>query len=165
MNDFESLWRAVELSLPNDPAALCACADFIEEERPYIADKLELAYALKWCAGHRKRPWFRSDLARKRWEWYRGTGNLTNLTGRQKKERGAAMLPRYLWNLTAVKDGMTGGWDVRKTSLGSYRALGRALAALRSVVEVPNIVAPPQPVIELPPQRIKWAIRKRLLET
>ncbi len=142
--DLESLWPGVEAAAPDNPGPLVVAAGWCEENGEH-----ELSYALMWCAGHRKRPWFRADLARKRWEWYKaGRGVWHSMTKTQAKERAAAFLPRTLWELKGFSRNLSGSWQSWRQSINAYRDLAFVLAGMRMIVEYPGFTAT-RPVINL----------------
>src|SRR5262245_39865186 len=64
--DLESLWPGVEAALPDNPGPLLIAAEWGDEN-----NESDLAYLLKWCAGHGKRPHRRTDVVRWPWRWIR----------------------------------------------------------------------------------------------
>lgn len=141
MTTLEDLWLGVEMAGPDNPGPLLVAADAADEE-----GKPLLAYALRWCAGHQKRPEHRVHISRFPWRWMREQKDYRRLSKVQARKLAFAILPRQVFDsgIGQVPDAWVEDFQV---SIGAYQDLGAALGYLRQVVEVPKIVLPPQPEI------------------
>lgn len=137
----EELWDGVETAAPDNPAPLLVAADAADEE-----DKPELAYALRWCAGHKKRPHKRLGISRFPWRWIRHQGYYRTISRKAVGLLSFAILPQPVFD--AMPNWKSGEWcaDLRGSTY-AYDFLAVALVNLREVVEVPSIVLPPAPVV------------------
>lgn len=137
----EELWPGVEAAKPDDPAPLLVCADLCDER-----NKPSLAYALRWCAAHKRRPFRRADVSRIPWQWIRdqkryATGGLLSL--RKVANRREAVLSPLVFAAGNIDESQ----HSLSSQLGAYHWVAAALAKLRAVVEMRDIVLPPQPAI------------------
>lgn len=137
---------AVEAAKPDDPQPLLVAADWCDEN-----GKARLAYALKWCAGKGKRPFRRTDVQRRPWLWYCHSRALETALGKRTfRARGAAILSGVFHDVMKAPIGPR--WVDFPTLAEAYQWLGEGLAILRQLIEVPQIIIPPQPqVVRLGP--------------
>jgi hypothetical protein len=138
----EELWPGVKAAAPDDPAPLLVAADKCDE-----VGKPDLAYALRWCAGKKRRPFLAKKAIgggrRDAWQWFTDWKLTTFLLPREVKVRKPAILPAIVFTAGRYEH----PWIMWANVQRAYDWLGFALANLRVVVEVPNIVLPPQPEI------------------
>lgn len=133
------LWTGVEEAGPENPQPLLVCADWCDEN-----GNPALAYALRWSAAHKRRPYRRTDVVRHPWQWIRDQKRyFGNLSLRKVEGRKHAVLAPLVF--------AAGNLDrsdlCLETQYASYVWLGFALERLRKVVEMRDIVIPPQPAI------------------
>lgn len=134
----ESLWPGVEAAPPDDPGPLVVCADWCDAN-----DKPALAYALRWCAGHEKRPYKRGDVIRFPWLWMRWQSRYAGISRRELGRRAAAIIHPCVYD-----ESNSELYEViYKNSLDAYSSLAVWLSNVRGAVEVPTIVLPPAPQV------------------
>jgi hypothetical protein len=140
-DDFRILWQNVERAVWNDPVPLLVCADYCDEQ-----DKQSIGYALRWCAGHKRRPSHR-NVKRHPWHWIRQQYRYgSSISKVELSGRAFAVVPRVLFDVQEYDH-----WRASfSTQMDAYRWLAEGLRRLRSVVEVPAIVLPPAPVVVHP---------------
>lgn len=137
MSDFDALFANVEKAGPDEPQPLLVMADWCQDH-----DEPHWSYALKWCAGHRRRPFRRHDVLKQQWVWVRRQKAYRSLTRAELAVRASAVLPAVVFD-------HLGGWysgDVwQATYMGArpaYLALVKSLQQLRMTLDVPDL--PPE---------------------
>lgn len=134
-----NFWPAVETAGVDDPQPLLVAADWYDEN-----EKPDLAHFLKWCAGKRKRPFRRTEVIRKPWTWWCWTKRSEGEMGPKRfKHRHAAFLQYIFFDAMKSNHEPEGFATCHEAYVWGAEALKR----LRSVVDVPNIVVPPQPQV------------------
>ncbi len=132
------LWPGVENSAPDDPAPLLVAADKADEE-----GDPRLAYALRWCAGKRRRPYRRGNIVRRPWVWLRDQSSYRHISSKEVQRREACILPRCVfdeWGDDTCENEF-------KTAQHAYDQLALCIGNVREAIEVPTIVLPPAPQI------------------
>lgn len=144
MTDLEDLWPNVESAAPDNPGPLLVVAGWCEEN-----DEPSLAYALKWCAGHQKRPWKRSTV-RRPWRWIRQQSRYVKLSKKAVERLSYAIIPTAIFD---QDDDYPNACFINFSgSVDAYRELSLWLIKARRDVEIPTIVIPPQPeIVKLDP--------------
>lgn len=156
MTDFESLWKAVEESPPEDPTDLLVCADWAAEQEPKerihwgdwrgMSCWSDLEYALRWCAARKQRPYKRAELRKPQWGWIPEKPRYGQLTKAVVRARRAAVIP-------GVVAGLVNGtreWVRWWSSIRAYDALSTGLAVMLSEVRIPDVQLPPPKVAQAP---------------
>jgi hypothetical protein len=136
----DDLWPGIESAAPDSPGPLVVAADCADEEGLGT-----LAYALRWAAGHSKRPLRRAGISRFPWRWIRAQASYRSLSKKALVSLAPCVVPQPVFDAMPNRD-HRGEWclDLRD-STAAYEYLASALAQLRAAVEVPAIVVPPQP--------------------
>jgi hypothetical protein len=141
MTSLEDLWPGVITAPPDDPGPLLVMADFCDAN-----DLPQLAYGLKWCAGHRKRPYLRHDVRRYPFSWLRRQYRYQRLNPSGIRHRTPSILPVPVFE--AIPNRAPDSYcEEYANGKSPYIELAIALATLREIVEVPLIVLPPVPQI------------------
>ena len=139
MTTLTELWPGVESAPPDNPVPLLVCADCCDE-----SDKPTLAYALRWCAAHKRRPHRRTDVVREPWQWIRDQKRYDGgLSLRKVQQRRPAVLSALVFSAA----GLNANQHSVATQLIAYYWIASALDRIRKVVEMREIVLPLQPAI------------------
>jgi len=146
MTDLEAMWPAVESSAPGDPTPLLVAADWLGDHPDERTEPLE--FALRWCAGNRKRAHRRTDVLKPQWGWVKEKARYQRLTKAEVRERAAAVVPAVLYDHLAHPLELEWSWWT--SGQAAYFGLASALATLRAVVAVPDLVLPPPRVVQAP---------------
>lgn len=143
MTTLEDLWPGVEAAAPDNPAPLLVCADCCDE-----SGEPQLAFALRWCAGHGKRPHRRPEVRRWPWRWIRENAQRPkSVTQTAVRSMQHCVLSQWIF---AVARHPT--WCIdHSQARWAYNWLANQLWTLRGVVEIPNVVLPPPTVLPTGP--------------
>lgn len=132
-SDFSTLLLACEFAPAEEATPFLVAADWCDEH-----DLGKWAYALRWCGGRKRRPFKRTDVRRRPWQWVADKNRYSSLSRSEARARSAAILPLSVWS-AIPGDPTTADTRDYATFRDATAAIVDATSKLRADVAVPDL--------------------------